>query len=315
MGHSGPRSGSGNRVPKSDFGAKLDLVLKALAMSRGRLALELGVDKSLVGRWVSGAVTPSAHNLASLTGLIAKKRPGFTMLDWDHDLAGLASRFGIDPNAMPVREAAVTVEGPVALSPRMVATARRETARRGTAYEGFFTSTRLAFTRPGEFLQDRILIRRHDGLLHMRWGNSAYEVSGCLLLLANQLHGILVDESDDSILFCLLNGVNMPQVDMLDGIFMAIAKDGAQTPGAAACLLEREGFLSGDVAADDAHYETLKQQSFLLQEKDVPAHVRAHIVRDTGPAAFAKGGDLMLSAPLARSLSRGSPGRLVQRKA
>jgi hypothetical protein len=38
-------------------------------------------------------------------------------------------------------------------------------------------------------------------------------------------------------------------------------------------------------------------------------------VRDIGPNAFAGGGDLMLSAPLARSLSRGSPGRLVQRKA
>jgi hypothetical protein len=197
----------------------------------------------------------------------------------------------------------------------MVTTARNETARRGAAYEGFFTSTRLAFTRPGEFLQDRILIRRRDGILHVRWGNSAYECAGPLLLLANQLHGVLVDESDDSILFCLLNGVNMPQVDVLDGIFMAIAKDGAQTPGAAACLLEREGFLSGDDPVDDARYDALKAQSFLLSEAEVPPHVRAHIVRDIGPNAFAGGGDLMLSAPLARSLSRGSPGRLVQRKA
>ncbi len=302
-------------MAKPQFGAKLDLVLKALSMSRGRLAFELGVDKSLVGRWVAGTVMPSAHNLASLTELIAKKRDGFTMLDWDRDIGSLAQRFGVDPKDLPRRDPAQTAGGPVPLSPRMVETARRETARRGSAYEGFFDSMRLAFTLPGQFMLDRILIRRRDGLLYMRWGNSAYECAGWLLLLANQLHGILVDESDDSILFCLLNGVNMPQVDLLDGLFLAIAKDGAQTPRAGACLIQREGYLCGDDAADDARYESLKQGSFLLDEKDVPKEVREHLVRDFGPAAFAAGGDLMLSAPLSRSLARGSPGRLVQKKA
>jgi hypothetical protein len=35
------------------FCRKLELVLKALSTSRGRLAADLGVDKSIVGRWVS----------------------------------------------------------------------------------------------------------------------------------------------------------------------------------------------------------------------------------------------------------------------
>ena len=109
--------------------------------------------------------------------------------------------------------------------------------------------------------------------------------------------------------------VGSTRLDLLDGLFMAIAKDGAQTPRATACVLEREGFLSDDEAADDTRYEELKQQSFLLAEKDVPQQGREHLVRDVGPAAAAAGGDLMLSAPLARSPSRGSPGRLVQKKA
>ena len=33
--------------------AKLELILKALSISRGRAAAEIGVDKPLVGRWVS----------------------------------------------------------------------------------------------------------------------------------------------------------------------------------------------------------------------------------------------------------------------
>lgn len=55
------------------FSEKLGLVLKSLSMSRGRLASELGVDKSLVGRWVSGTVTPSSHNLKNLTRLLMSR--------------------------------------------------------------------------------------------------------------------------------------------------------------------------------------------------------------------------------------------------
>src|SRR5215218_7148123 len=80
----------------ANFSAKLDLALKALSMSRGRLAADLGVDKSLVGRWASGAVSPSEHSLSLLTQLIASKRPGFTMLDWDRELEALAGVFGVE---------------------------------------------------------------------------------------------------------------------------------------------------------------------------------------------------------------------------
>ena len=163
----------------------------------------------------------------------------------------------------------------------------------------------MALTRPGEFLRDVIMIRKQDGILHMRWGNSAYECRGPLLQLAGQLHGILIDESDDSILFCLLNGVNMPQVEAMDGLFMAIAKDGPQTPCAAACLLERECNLTGDVADDDRRYEEIKSGAFLWDRTHISDEHYQHLVREIGPKAFAGGGDLFLRAPLARSLSRG----------
>src|SRR3569623_2172243 len=88
---------SGGPTPVS---AKLDLVLRALSMSRGRLAAAVGVDKSLVGRWASGAVTPSEHNLANITRVIAELRPGFTMIDWDREPEGLAGLFGIDITAI-----------------------------------------------------------------------------------------------------------------------------------------------------------------------------------------------------------------------
>lgn len=295
-------------MANSDFGSKLNLVLKAFSMSRGRLAAELRVDKSLVGRWVAGTVTPSAHNLSALTALVAKRLPGFSMLDWELGFTSLAEKLGVDVAAFAKDAGGLgDVDVSIDFPPRMVDTARRETARRGAGFEGIWNTTRLAFTRPGEFVRDAVMIRKQNGILHMRWGNAAYEVAGPLLQLAGQLHGILIDESDDSILFCLLNGVNMPQVDVMDGLFMAIAKDGPQTPASAACLLERERNLTSDAADDDRYYENLKQSVFLWDSASIPQHVREHLVRDVGPKAFAEGGDILLRAPLARSLSRGSP--------
>lgn len=64
--------------PDTRFAERLDLALKALTMSRGRLAQEAGVDKSLVSRWVAGSVVPSALNLEKVTRAIARRSPGFT---------------------------------------------------------------------------------------------------------------------------------------------------------------------------------------------------------------------------------------------
>jgi hypothetical protein len=151
------------------------------------------------------------------------------------------------------------------------------------------------------------MIRQKDGLLYARLGNSVGICEGPLLLISGQLHGILVDESDDSLLFCLLNGVNMPQVELMDGLFMAIAKDGPQTPCAAACVLERESNLTGDPAADDEYFERLREKVLIWDAPSVPKHIRDHLLRDVGPRAFAEGGDLFLRAPLARSLASGGP--------
>ena len=43
----------------AEFAHKLGLVLKACNLSRGRLAQTVGVDKSVVSRWVSGGQAPT----------------------------------------------------------------------------------------------------------------------------------------------------------------------------------------------------------------------------------------------------------------
>src|SRR5277367_3444217 len=88
-----PGSETESRMTEA-FHQKLALVLKALSISRGALAAELGIDKSVVGRWVAGRVQPSSHNLARLSAYIASRVEGFTTLDWDRPINGLAPMLG-----------------------------------------------------------------------------------------------------------------------------------------------------------------------------------------------------------------------------
>jgi transcriptional regulator with XRE-family HTH domain len=89
-----------------DFGQKLAVVLKAINLSRSRLAQIVGVDKSVVSRWASGGQIPSDHNLSLLTEAVARHRPGFERRDWDLDAKGLAKRLDA-LNAGPL-----SLEGP-----------------------------------------------------------------------------------------------------------------------------------------------------------------------------------------------------------
>ncbi len=293
-----------------DFSVKLDLVLKALSLSRGRLAAELGVDKSLVGRWVSGAVTPSAHNLSALTGFVAKKRDGFTMLDWERDPAALASLFGVSlpaPMAVLQEEPAAAGRGVEVHAPSLVAAARRETERRGRSYEGFYRTTHPSMARPGKCVYSLMLIQLCDGLMIGRHGGPGTECVGTLFLVMGQLYGMLVDQSDDTVLFLVLNGVSMPRIERMDGVVASNAKDGPQTPSAVPILLERISDLPDSNEEIESLYVRLKEETHrYIDPENLPADVRAHLLRDIGPAAVAAGmGEMILRLPITISWSRG----------
>ena len=41
---------------------------------------------------LSGHQAPTGENLANLTALVAARRPGFTLLDWEADIEALGAR-------------------------------------------------------------------------------------------------------------------------------------------------------------------------------------------------------------------------------
>ena len=291
------------------FAGRLEVVMKALSLSRGRLAADLGVDKSVVARWATGAVTPSEHNLAALTALVAGRRPGFSMLDWDRSPEALVALFGGDAPAANGGPA-----DPLGYPPAMIEQARAATQRRGAAYEGFWRTTRPSMLMKHRFFHDRGMIRREaNGLLSIQFGGAGLLFTGWMLPAEGQLFVTVYDTVGFTPIFLILNGVPLPKASMIDGLVMGAALNAARSPSAYPIIMERTGDLSGDRDADDAACADLLGQDPLAPEGSVPDHIERYLIRDIGPRAEAAGGDLFLMAPVATSLSRGETagGRLT----
>ncbi|MDB5427155.1 MAG: hypothetical protein JWP28_1738 [Phenylobacterium sp.] len=289
------------------FARKLELVLKVLSMSRARLAADLGVDKSVAGRWVTGAVQPSAHNLSRLSALIAERIAGFTALDWDRSLPAFAELVGADLDGMSLDGAGPALQGlPLAQMDQFLSA----TALRGEAYEGFFRSTRPYVLAPGRFVHDHGMIRRDAcGLLRLRIGTGGTVVDGWLLPFGNQLAAVCIDVTSGAVLFGLFNGVGTARAEVVDGLVLAPALDAGRTPTAHGMIFERVGDLTGDPEADDRRFAELAALDPVAPDASISDALRKHLTGDFGPAQAALGGDLLLRLPLSRSVARGPPYR------
>jgi hypothetical protein len=288
-------------VPAS-FADRLILVLKALSISRGRLAADVGVDKSLVGRWCSGAVAPASPNRARLTQVIAGYSPGFTLHDWDAPLETLAKRFGVT---------LASAAGPpelagAALPWALLAEAAPPDTVRGADYEGFWRSTRPSSEMPGQFVHDHIMLRRDaTGGLGFTLGIFDVRFHGWALSQQHQLFAVAADKLTGTFVFAILNGVVRQRAEVVDGLVLTCLRDTMGTPIACKVLLERVGDLTGDDAADDARFAELAQAFPFSTADQVPEQVRNHIWTDTGPGPFAAGGDQMLLMRFATTMARG----------
>ena len=280
------------------FAERLNLGLKALSMSRGRLASELGVDKSLVGRWASGSVRPSAYNLERLTHFLAAKRPGLTLLDWERDMGGFASLFGVEIAEAGVEATSSTISG------QLLDLVRNSIDSRVEAYEGFWRTTHASVFEPGRFCQQHGIIRREgSGELRFELGADDIRYGGSMFPVEGQVFAIASDSVRHVPSFLILNVVAMPRIAMLDGLLIA-ASSSLRIPSAYSIIFERIGDLSGDREADDAHVTSLMARPEFVGDDAVPAVVRSHLLRDFGPKAAEQGGEMMLTAPLTPRLAQ-----------
>ncbi|WP_374390374.1 hypothetical protein [Sandaracinobacter sp.] len=280
--------------------------------------MQLRVDKSLVGRWATGVTMPSAQNLARLTALVAARSAGFSMLDWEQPLPVIAERLGVGQRlpaappqltstemaAPPMRLEPATQPlrfGPIAdLGPEL----RLTTARRGPAYEGIFRNTRPFSDVPGKFLYDYCLTRMEpEGLITWTRCIGSVAVIAHYLTLHSQIFISGREVSTGLPVFGIVNGSNGGKVTRYEGIMLYSAHDALHTPFATPFISERLADLTQDRAADEARFAEFAQHAGLAPDGAVPPDVRAHLLKDIGPAAFAMGGELMMRMPPDTSMS------------
>lgn len=221
------------------FADRLELVMKVLALSRGQLAVGLAVDKSLVSRWLTGASEPGNHNLARLTGFVAERAPGFTMLDWEADLPALARRLGLEPGlavATPPSAGQSASVPDLARLPAMLLS-RHQTAALGDRYTGLWATVVPSFSQSNSVHREHLVLKRDGDWLSGRAIGYCYEWPVVGLVANNQLLLWLSDTNDYIIrLFARPEG---PIVEQLDGLMLAAASLPSQPPTCARIVMER----------------------------------------------------------------------------
>lgn len=286
-----------------DFPEKLALAMRAGSFSRVALAQAVQVDKSLIGRWLSGAVHPTEHNLARLAAVIAEVVAAFRLADWFLGADAFAARLGMARAPAEPLPASLRLD---LLGP-FLDHAHDEAARRGAAYEGFWRTTRPSLLMTDRLFHDYGMIRlATNGLLEVRMKGAGLGFSGWMLPGEGNLFVFLQDPVGMTPLSLVLSGVTLPRAMVLDGLLLLAGLDAVRTLGALPILLERVGDLTGDPARDDARCAGLHDEAPDPLEPLDPVVIEQRIFRSTGPLAAAVGGSPFLTVGAQDSLSRGA---------
>lgn len=269
-----------SKMNNSTFSDKLKLVLKVLVVSRTGLASKLNVDKSLVGRWAAGTVTPSEHNLANITRFVANKVPGFTLLNWEHDFTRFAASLGIE---RPPQEPSADNEDMAKWVPESILKdAMHSSERRGSAYDGIWRSTRASLDMPGRFIHDICLIQRQaNGMIRFKVGVEGVRYEGHSLLLLHQLFSTSYDIESGTVMFSIFYGVAHQRPERMDGITLATLRDAGGSPAASASVMDRIAELTGDFEKDDTTFEkAVADINPLAPEGSISPEIAAHLTQD-----------------------------------
>ena len=221
------------------FGPKLAIVLKALTISNGRLAADLAVDKSLIGRWVSGSVKPSMHNLSRLTIHVAGRIPGFSLLDWEREPGELTALVAAGESA-----SSGDVGDPALALPVMLAASRarglENVRREGHPYPGVYVGFRPAFRKPDDVDGSLVVIWLESGRLVCRHLDKIFRNIGEIVMLDRELYFTLEDPvRTDRLGLAVLTGVAGRKAMRLDGLVMTAHADRIHRPIIAPWVLQR----------------------------------------------------------------------------
>jgi hypothetical protein len=302
-------------MPKSvdieDFAAKLGLVVRRLDWGRARLAQQVGIDKSLAGRWLKGESRPTPHSLSRLTSAIGSTMAGLKGGDWDLPLDRFALRIGVAPpvgapSADHVPETRLMLGGLKSPPP----------AEWGEPYLGLWAGFYQGFTNKGRVRIGAVQFFINDLGLRCRATEGNFLGEGPALATRTHLQCLFdVGPFHDRLAFCMFNAVHGPKAAIIDGLFCV--GDAAGTPTSSPTVLFRIDETLPD--SDTVDMNSLAGVIGQLNEHALKEVTRTGdplaVVRDIAPpevlqAAIPVGkrGDHVLRMPPSRSLATSTLG-------
>jgi hypothetical protein len=214
---------------RPDFAARLRQVMAEINVSRVMLSRELGVDKSVIGRWLGGVNQPTDHNLTRLTNLVRRYRPEVTLDFWEH----------------PVRSPSVSQAhaAPDACEGLMITGLRSERQPRIDAnylglWGGFYQSTQ----NRGSVVMSVMHIEDSSNGLRCVFTEGKVSAAGAAVAIGPRLHLILeIEPLHDRLCLFIFNGVGTPDAIGMDGTYMISAGDTSTCATASPIVLFRIG--------------------------------------------------------------------------
>ncbi len=214
---------------RPDFAARLRQVMAEINVSRITLARELGVDKSVIGRWLGGVNQPTDHNLTRLTSVVRRYRPEMTLDFWDHAPSSLPP---VPERSLPARSAGLMITG---------LHAERQ-ARIDANYLGLWGGFYQSTQNRGSVVMAVMHIEDSENGLRCMFTEGKVSASGAAVAMGPRLHVILeIEPLHDRLCLFIFNGVLTPDGIGMDGVYMISAGDTSTCATASPIVLFRIG--------------------------------------------------------------------------
>lgn len=216
------------------FSDKLKLAMGRTNLSRAQLAQTLGMDKSVIARWLSGALRPGDHSLAQLSAILGRGIAGFSRADWDRAPADFADRLGLAPSAQPAATAAPGFRITGLKAPRQAVLEE--------PYLGFWVGFMQSVRNRGTIALNSLYFWAEEDGMRCRFTEGRFWGEGPAFAGVGRMQCFWEQApANDRICAMLFNGVFAYDQIMMEGLSLSAAGDATGTPGCVPMLFFRVG--------------------------------------------------------------------------
>jgi transcriptional regulator with XRE-family HTH domain len=293
----------------ADFSARLQRVMADLNISRRALAHDLGVDRSVIARWLTGVHQPTGHNLSRLTDVVRRHWPDATLDFWRQKLPE-----SVASAAAPARSAAPPAKGGLVVSGLRTPAQPNIDANYAGLWGGFYQSTQ----NRGAVVLAVMYLWTDPAGLRCVFTEGKVSASGAAIAIGPRLHLILeIDPLHDRLCLFIFNGIGSPDAAAMDGVYAISAGDTVTCAAASPVVMFRIGDAADYVRAGSL--AGVMQSIYAINVRNVPhstsagdpiaglrSIIPAEVLRIVCPVvgvAQADGKtDFMLRMPASRSL-------------